>query len=571
MKSTWLLSALAVVSGGLVSAEDFPMNLDEPKPKWSTAMLRIGDKEHSVLRDRSKSSTEVRVGNRILQVEPRVFRLREFDSLKTVWEEEIPSGVSVRYLNRQGNTLVFESCKTNEHGEEIGRPELTRRVIKDGSKPAKLEIPFSETETTVRVVEVRVEGLDLYALTLATEPEDFTSQPVGYRLTKFNDGKRTWTRYFKSEGGLPSPGAFLLGSLGPGIDGHRARRIVELGELILVQAGEKEHLLAMKKSDGSVKWKVPAIWEYDRGFTGPSVWQYHVGRYGLQRWDTEYAEQTLEEAERENKGKLSEAQKEYFEAARKQLAEFREKAKAKPGWLFAGPVVLKGDPDQGPRIFIVTARSDEQRWANYLAKCAVYELDEDGRVLSMVELPRLVQRNDVTRLSDRVVWRTQADSILQLFPTTESWGRGDTFTKFEWRRQPTVAPRKAFLKQGAIYDPVAFENSLMIHVNEGGFVRKQDTGKMQFPIVLTDLTTRKSETIELQLSFEGQVELPSTNYSSDENGTTSLAGILFMLRDITLDKDRLSLSFEYGSEEKLHLLEFNAEILGSAIKRISGK
>ena len=375
-----------------------------------------------------------------------------------------------------------------------------------------------------------------------------------------------WSKYFESAGTLESPGAFILGTRGPGLDGARSTRLLGMEDQLLVQAGPKEHLLAVTRKDGSVIWKIPALWEYQRGFIGPSVWQYFIGRYGVEEWDIETAEQTLDEHRKEQDGELTPAMEEYFLDVKKKVEAAKEKGRSQPGWVFAGPVVLKtgSEEEADERIFVVAATSDRKGWANYLANTVVFELRSSGEIESMIELPRLVDRNKYRVLEDRIVWKVQDGSLLHLYPSGENknmFSRGDTFLDFSWDRIPNVKKRTAWLKQGAFYRISLFEDSWMLSIEEGGYVDSEAKKVITYPVKITNLMNRKTATIQIQLPFEGTVAFPTTNYSKGPSGFSALSSILFMLRDVQHRKDRISFTFEYGKGKQQKTIEFDSKQL----------
>ena len=539
---------------------------DEPVAKWSEATLVIQKEEQSPILIRSGKKIEYLLDERILQIEDNRIRLIDHDSSAEHWQTAVAVGSSVRLLENSRKGLVIESF-SNDYKLTEDRSKVSVHDLENGTIAATLKIPFDEKVSgIVRVIGSLVEESDIYLLTLAMKRDFGSNESIGYRLTKFTDNELAWSKYFESAGTLESPGAFILGTRGPGLDGARSTRLLGMEDQLLVQAGPKEHLLAVTRKDGSVIWKIPALWEYQRGFIGPSVWQYFIGRYGVEEWDVETAEQTLDEYRKEQDGELTPAMEEYFLDVKKKVEAAKEKGRSQPGWVFAGPVVLKtgSEEEADERIFVVAATSDRKGWANYLANTVVFELRSSGEIESMIELPRLVDRNKYRVLEDRIVWKVQDGSLLHLYPSGENenmFSRGDTFLDFSWDRIPNVKKRTAWLKQGAFYRISLFEDSWMLSIEEGGYVDSEAKKVITYPVKITNLMNRKTATIQIQLPFEGTVAFPTTNYSKGPSGFSALSSILFMLRDVQHRKDRISFTFEYGKGKQQKTIEFDSKQL----------
>jgi hypothetical protein len=140
---------------------------------------------------------------------------------------------------------------------------------------------------------------------------------------------------------------------------------------IVACAGTKQDVFCLATENGEERWRIPKLWEFERGIIGPSVFEHFVDRFGIDYGDVSLAERTDAEDgdDREDQ-----------EKARKRLAESRKKFEDEfDGSIAAGPVFV---PDDGSgHVFIATARrrkTDVWQDLGGIALCTVYELEADS-------------------------------------------------------------------------------------------------------------------------------------------------------------------------------------------------
>ena len=226
-------------------------------------------------------------------------------------------------------------------------------------------------------------------------------------------------------------------------------------------------------------------------------------------------------------------------------------------------VIRTKDVHDGSHIFVVAAQSDgNSSWSNYLADAVVYEVSGDGDVVSMVTLPRLVQRNEFCVLDDRIAWNCQDGSMASILPTTRDVYSSDTYTQIDWRSCRKPVNRDAWLRQGSYYDARDFCRTNVFSIDEGGYIERRDSQDIKFPISLTNLATGDRRELLITLPFEGTAPVPTRNYSHGPDGWTALSHYLFVITDIHFSEDTLSVSVE-DDEQQNRVLEFEVAADGS--------
>ncbi|MBN8603548.1 MAG: hypothetical protein J0M26_21205 [Planctomycetes bacterium] len=529
---------------------------------WGKATLVVDSSSLPIRRVRDIWPFEKRVGTYLIRLKENVLEVVDFASLNLIWKETNSNGNTYRLIGADERTLYLVEEPRSQSSKAAADVSVMRRELSTGKKLETIPISAdsSDERHSSRIIGAITKPNCVYLLTmLFSETDDFTPKPISYRLTKFSDTV-DWSKRFDSAGALESPGAFLLGTFGPALDGSSSQTLVEMDSQIIVNAGPLEDIMAINSQSGQIEWTIPRLWEYRRGFIGPSVWSYYLGRYGMEDHDIETATKTLEQIKEQNKQEFT-IDEEYFSALKQQVNVAREKIESEPGWILAGPVAIKtGKEDDDKRLFVVTAQSDgNSPWSNYLANAVVYELSDDGKLISMVTLPRLLQRNKFVVLSDRIVWNCEDGAILELFPTPDAFS-SDTFTKINWKSASEVPERKAWLRQGSFYLTHDYYGSNMFSLVEGGYLEQSDSQEIKFPILLTNLVSGEKKGLLLRLPFQGRAYTPTNNYSHGPNGWVSLSDYLFTIVSIQVDGATFSVTIE-NEEAEPTVLEFDISAL----------
>ncbi len=511
----------------------------------------------------------------LIQIKQGQLRVISQDDLTVKWSAASEQQFCFLTAN-QKEVWLYESpdanqAKTKEKKRTNVAEQLTlvRFELATGDRLADVSVPGMPTKKSHRAIFQQAisteDGQTGYLLTsIYANVDDWERKKISYRITKVGE-RIDWSVEFPSQGALERPGAFLWGSFGPALDGSNNRSLTPLAGQLVVSAGQLEDIVSLDSQTGNEQWRCARVWEYERSFIGPSVWRYFIGRYGFDEHDLKYLGETVESVQKKNKQESDGfIDLEYFQSLKAQLEAAKSKTEGKRGWVFAGPVVLEtqNEGETKTSIFVITAQSNSPTWSNYLARPVVYELDADGDVHSMIELPRLLQKNAVVVDKDRIIWTDQSGAQVELFQR-EGHG-GDTFVEFNRIRKDPLAskPRKAWLQQGAFYGVEQSFDNLRLRVVEGGYIDSAKSQEINYPIQLIE-SDGNAPVIEvrLKLPFEGEARLPKTNYSKTSNGCRALSAYLFQLSGFQVNEDWISVQFEHGEQKFVVDFEFKAELL----------
>lgn len=555
-----------ILSSNTIAALQQESDSKTHEAQWNQAQLTVESLTLPMRRVRENWPFEKRVGPYLIRVEKEVLEVVDFASLKSVWKDKATNGHEYQLIGTNERTLFLVEVNRHQIKKEAKGVSVLRRDLSTGKALETVVIPSDSTKeaTSTRLIGAITRPDCVYLLTMHfAEKDGFREKPVSYQLTRFSDAI-DWSENFESAGALEPPGAFILGTRGPAFDGVSSQTLIELDSKLIVSAGPLEDVMAIDPRTGETEWRIPRIWEYRRGFIGPSVWRYYLGRYGIEDYEIEIASKTLEQIKEEEEFSIDE---EYLSEIKKQVEAARDKFKDQPGWILAGPVAIKtGGNRNETRLFLVSAQSDgNSGWANYLANAVVYELDDEGELISSVTLPRLLQRNEFSILSDRIVWHCQDGSTLELFPT-QGDRSSDTFTKINWKIAKEVPERKAWLRQGRYSLSRDYYGPYMFSLSEGGYLEQSESQEINFPILVTNLASEEKKELLLRLPFQGKAYTPTNNYSHGPNGWVSLSHYLYTITNIQVDETTLFVTIE---DEHMHnkILEFDISRLIESLKK----
>ena len=214
------------------------------KALWDQATLTIANTSSPVQRVRDKWPCERRVGSYLIRLNKNLLEVREFESLHQVWAETASADCELQLVGSNDKTIYLsEVVRINGHGQVRDARVLCRNLT-TGKKLEDIVVPLTGEKKPGRclVIGAIAKSDCIYLLTMVFSDEDvFTPKPVSYRVTKYS-GTVDWSTAFDSAGGLETPGAFILGTLGPALDGYSSQTLVEMESQIVVSAGPLENL-----------------------------------------------------------------------------------------------------------------------------------------------------------------------------------------------------------------------------------------------------------------------------------------------------------------------------------------
>jgi hypothetical protein len=492
----------------------------------SRATLTVGAKKLRPLRIADRWPVEHRIGELVVRIQEDKIECVEIATGKTGWHSQSEAGARTFWLGEHKGALLVG--RSNEVDERQTREPLAvhRLRLRDGVRLKPLVIPLTEAErkATSRVAAVSGDESGLLVLCTTEKEHSPENQQVSYRVTRFREDTTdvAWSTIYPSGGSVPPPGAFLLGSRGPARTKDAIRGFSKLGESILICGGPLEDLIAINPLDGKVVWRVPRIWEFRRGFIGPSVWSYFLGRYGFEEHDVELAALTLDQLRVRNKAQTHGwAAESYFKEVKAAVSTARSRVESQPSSIFAGPVVvqfprtglheiLKNRP--GLRIFLAVARCDSKDWPDYRSDCIIYELDEKGKVIGTLTLPRFVWGAHYSVQRGTIAWICQEDSLAKLTPSPED-GTRDLIIDLDWRVHRSQQRDNVWLQKWSYRVSIAFAGHSMFRLREGGYVETPESKTIRLPICVADLNSEAEKQLMLNVPFEGRAPIDKDNYS----------------------------------------------------------
>jgi ankyrin repeat protein len=355
------------------------------------------------------------------------------------------------------------------------------------------------------VLGVLTTGEGVIVLTgLARKPAAKAGQDTvaAYNLCLFRVGAETpaWSKQFISEGERPYTGGYLWGIPPPLYASSDLQRLSWMGERLLVCPEALQPVYCLNPDTGSEIWRVERLWEFRRGFIGPSVWSHYISRFGVE--DHEPAKKSID-AERK-------AFDEQYRCA-----------------LVGGPVSVPLDFKRGTdshSIFLAAVKGPASGWAGYLSDCLLYELGDDGKPVSMLTLPRVVDGSRSCVREGGVIWKCQNDTFVKIRPSrstpgvTMGPGGPNRLSDLVWARQVLYQQPKAWFVSGKAGDPAAFGESHAYCLPGGGYVLEKEDTIYRFPIAAVDLSTGIDSTFVLNVPFKGPFPLPTDNMSQQTLG-----------------------------------------------------
>ena len=532
-----------------------PLPADESndvKPRWDESTIRLGEFKADLLRRRDYWPFEKVLGGRLVQIAGHQIRAVDAN-FEVLWEQTGKSEKSLRFLAVRNDVLYCTEDSDDSREEQYPEQPILRRMdLKTGQWHGGIIIPTDERigEERTYIQNALVVDGGLFVLSI-TVKDSHSTEPIHYRLSKVAE-EIEWSKSFESGGGLPNPSAFVLGSLGPARDSQAIVTLTLVNDKVLVCAGPREPLMMVSPDSGDIAWTLPRIWEFRRGFIGPSVWEHFMGRYGFQNHDVELAEKTLEEIQ---KDKVNQSAIEYNRGIKNAIEEARTRIEKESCAIVAGPVVVIENSDgfEEKHFFLVTSQNSDQVWDGYLSECVVYEIAETGTVLKMLKIPRFVSGRDFRIDKDKVIWKSQRGDELTLF-ATRGWNTADCMIEMNWNRYQPREETNHWLQQETFFPSTVIFETTSLSLESGGYIKKEDSKVMSYPIWLKDLSSGAVQKLLLEIPFNGTVRPPETNYSRQWDGLqnephwTTYGRFLMILRGLQILDDRLLLKLEYEDE-----------------------
>jgi hypothetical protein len=453
-------------------------------PLLDRATLQTGKDKVKPSLIRTSRLSGHRIADFTVHVERDTVQCARLDGGKIHWTTKTPDGVKLIWLGAGDNVLYFAA-------QEPGKPDLPVQVRRLGLRSGKwLEdlqlapIRGGKQETIQALI---AGGENIVLLTHATEISDEERMTL-YRVACFKAGQvqPVWVKEFNSAGGLAPAGSLLLNEVNvPHRTRSHHRPLSWLGRNILVCAGPVQDLLCLEISGGHERWRVPRIWEFERGFKGPSDWRHFFIRSSPDEETT--------------KGPNA------------------QKRMSSRSVIVGGPHVIASEHED-EHVFVAVAKG-RGRYSEYVSSCVVYELDSAGKPLAMVTLPRMILGHHFEAQRDGLVWACEGGAFVRLARSRDrdlrdnaGPGGPDLLCRLDWYRHLANAePQSAWLTTTVAGDSAAMGDGVAFRVCIGGYITDKLAGQFSFPISMIDLRSGADRSLLLSVPYKGTVADPTAN------------------------------------------------------------
>ena len=538
---SWSRLALAFVaacSGPAAAQED----------DFKNAVLTLGETKLKPSRVFSPAQLGWRTRDLFLSVDKgEVVATRRADGSQA-WRVAAPEGRLLQGLATAGEVFYLQQWEAYREGQRDryrpDGPEALRRLsLRDGSwlKPLKAakEAAGKIPEVVHGILPVEA-GLAVLSALIKDSGDFHETQIESYRvaLYKGNETSAAWHREIKSAGEVPSPGVALLSPGGPRYARADVNPISVAGDKLIVCAGAAEDIVSFELASGEEKWRLEAVWEFERGFIGPSVWQHFIERFG----------------------------EDDFRGDRKVDPEKRKSYRGKCR-IVGGPLVVRhGD---GQRLFAAVSKATGEM-GGYLSSCFVYEIADDGKPVAITPMPRMIIGSEHRLLPDGILWRCEKGAMALITPSRQTrgigmgpFGKSDCLGRLAWYLQPPEgdvaegpfgSELKWWLSTAKAGDPTSFDETSLFRLPEGGYVKKQGDREFHFPITRTELPGGKVTALTLTVPYPKEITPPQTNRSDSGGKIRALTPHLLAITVLNYQEGELEITL--GSEGKACTLLF---------------
>jgi hypothetical protein len=421
------------------------------------------------------------------------------------WKAEAKPELQLVWLGTDAKVIYLAGIEPN-NDKLVEKSGVSAKInlleVESGKWLEELVLEKPEAKEIERVEALEVSNNQVVVLSAIRDNDkgfEGEGNLLRYRVSFFKDGgtRPLWSKTYTSAGVVARDGAALLwSSRSPEKARPSLQKLGFLGSDIIVCAGPVEPIVCLDAS-GKESWRTQKLWEFERGFIGPSVWQHVIGRN--RKEDDEPAKDRKD--------------------AKPNRAEESGYAN-----IVGGPIIVKSpQKDGGTSIFVAVAKAPSPRWAQYLADCTVYELNENGRPSAMANLPRMVLGGSFKVHKDGLVWACQNKAFVKLTMSENrllglGFGPGgpDCLCRVDWYRQLGATKADAWLQSDPAGNPVAMSVTHAFRVVTGGYVTNPKTKIYQFPIAVVDLKNGAAREIVLKVTYSGDMPKPESNFRHSE-------------------------------------------------------
>jgi hypothetical protein len=358
-------------------------------------------------------------------------------------------------------------------------------------------------------------------------------------------------------------------------------------DLILVCPGECEAITCLAAADGKVRWRIPAIWEYERGFIGPSAFEHYIERFGLDYMEVQTAKRPVLYGDEEEID-LKEVRKRTRQKirARRKLDAARKTFYARyQGRVTAGPIVVP-DADRfgDPRVYVAAARSlkPEPGCMEQPEHALVYEIEPHGdgaEMTGMTRLPRAVIGRPYGKVPGGFVLSCDRGCMVRLRTYEPVFGAvmgpanaaDDLILQIDWYREYLMRCPSAWFIADPPTDVTGFSKARLFRPSRA-YVRSQEDKVCNLQINIVDLRTGLDRDMTLSIPFEGSLPIPETGLSSFNPGDPTerlhaLGPNGIYIDHLHVNGNRLTVAVAHGSQRTALMFDLSGMLADERASR----
>lgn len=432
-----------------------------------------------------------------------------------LWRAREPAGRSLCALNQSDHRLILGRlpARAGDGWNFDGCDEVLSIDLANGTWLEPLAVaPPTDRQLLVAAV-IAAHGRQVIAW------HRWAAVDHGWRqeeliVSSIDKNRTTWTRRWPCTAPVPTPGAFLLTGPRPTAAGETVVPLLPWDDALIVCPGPTSSIQAVTAADGTDRWAVERLWEFDRDFIGPSVWCHDMRRFGR---DEQH------EAWRRAGTKTVNVTPEDKAAVDAQLSgvidDWRRDFDARhSAWLAGGPWLVPRPPERGSHpaeaILVAVAIAPAHGFVRNLARVRLYDIGARGQPVALAEIPRPPM--DVRTVGDQLIFAGLPRGIGAIRPFPWDGPRGgmgggpDCLLSMAWYAEPDQGRLDAWL-QGAWTPPASIGRRFAIVPCDGGAIQREGDEVLSAGLDLMALPNGTRERCFLRLGL-GRVQLPTTNY-----------------------------------------------------------
>jgi hypothetical protein len=399
-------------------------------------------------------------------------------------------------------------------------------------------------------------------------PDFLQSELIGYHVSCYaaQDTEAKWDGIIRCGNQASRSVGFAMSSYDDSIERLTYVSGSHDDDLILVCPGEREAVVCLTAADGKVRWRIPAIWEYERGFIGPSVYEHYIGRFGLDYMTVQTAKNPVLNGNEEiDRKELRERIQSKMQARRKLTAASKAFYARSQGRITAGPIVAQNDDHLGsPRIYVAATRSlkPEPGGVEQPEHAFVYEIEahsDRAEITGMTRLPRAVIGRPSRKVPGGFVLSCNQGCMVRLrtyepvFGGVIGPGRAadDLVLQVDWYREYLMRSPTAWFIAAPPTDVAGFSKARLFRPSSA-YIRNKEDEIYELQINVVDLRTGLDRDMTLSVPFKGSLPFPETGISSFNQGTLTEhfyahGPHVVWIDRLTVDGDRLKVVVTHGS------------------------